>query len=183
MKNLSLFNLFIIFVKVGAILIGGGYVILPILINEFVENRKLVEEQEIIDYFALSQTLPGLIAANISMFIGYKLKGKQGALIALLGIIFVPFWTIVLLASVLNKLTENYYAQAALWGIGVAVIALITLTAREVFQKAEKDLFFYLIFILSLVALLYFKLSPIQTILLCSFFGIIYKKISYKEAK
>ena len=99
MQKVSLFKLFLIFVKVGAILLGGGYVILPILMNEFVEKRNLVEQDELVDFFALSQSLPGIIAANISMFVGYKLRGKLGALVAMFGVIFVPFLTIVVLAS------------------------------------------------------------------------------------
>ena len=75
---MSLFKLFLIFVKIGAILLGGGYVILPIMTSEFVDKRNLVSHDDLINYFALAQSLPGIIAANISMFIGYKLKGKWG---------------------------------------------------------------------------------------------------------
>ena len=148
MQKISLFKLFLIFAKVGAILLGGGYVILPILMNEFVEKRNLVEQEELVDFFALSQSLPGIIAANISMFVGYKLRGKLGALFAMFGVIFIPFLTIVALASVLGMLTENSYVQGALWGVGVAVIALIMLTVREMWQKSNRDKFFYSIFIL-----------------------------------
>ena len=68
--KISLLKLYLIFLKIGAILLGGGYVILPILMNEFVEKRNLVSKDELVDYFALSQSLPGIIAANISMFVG-----------------------------------------------------------------------------------------------------------------
>ena len=137
---MSLFKLFLIFVKIGAILLGGGYVILPIMTNEFVEKRNLVTHDDMIDYFALSQSLPGIIAANISMFIGYKLRGKWGALAAMIGVTFVPFWCIVLLASVLGTLVNNSYVQGALWGVGVAVIALIMLTVRERWQNPKRNL-------------------------------------------
>lgn len=93
---MSLFKLFLIFVKIGAILLGGGYVILPIMTSEFVDKRNLVSHDDLINYFALAQSLPGIIAANISMFIGYKLKGKWGAVAAMIGVTFVPFWCIVL---------------------------------------------------------------------------------------
>ena len=183
-KKISLLNLFFIFVKVGAILLGGGYVILPILMNEFVEKRNLVEQDELVDYFALSQSLPGIIAANISMFVGYKLRGKLGALVAMFGVIFVPFFTIVLLASVLNTLTENSFVQGALWGVGVAVIALIILTVREMWQKSNRDNFFYFIYILALGALVFFELSPIRTILIFSLLAVIYKRLKTpKEAR
>ena len=87
---------------------------------------------------------PGIIAANISMFIGYKLRGKTGALAAMLGIIFIPFWCIILLASILEALTQNPYALGALWGVGVAVIAMIMLTVREMWQKSNKNIYFYI---------------------------------------
>ena len=184
MQKISLLKLSLIFVKVGAILLGGGYVILPILINELVEKRKLIDQDELLDYFAISQSLPGIIAANISMFAGYKLRGKTGALIAMFGIITAPFLSIVLLASILSLITENSFVQGAFWGVGIAVIALILLTVREVWQKSNRNLFFYLIFALSLISLLVFKFSPIQTILLFSVIGVLYKRFSTpKEAR
>ena len=177
-ENLPLYKLFLIFTKIGAILLGGGYVILPIMTSEFVDKRKLVSHDEVVDYFALAQSLPGIIAANMSMFIGYKLRGKFGALIAMLGVTFVPFWCIVLLASAIDSLTENNIVQGALWGVGGAVIALIVLTVREMWQKSHRDLFFYIIFVLTLITLLVVKLSPIQTILIFSVIGIVYKRIA-----
>ena len=172
MKQLSLLKLFIIFVKIGAILLGGGYVILPILQNEFAEKRHLVSKDELINYFALSQSMPGIIAANMTMFIGYKLRGKSGAFIGMLGVIFVPFWCIVLLASVIGHLAGNLYVQGALWGIGIAVIALILLTAREVWQNSKRNLFFYVMFLMSLISLLIFKQSPVSVIIIYSMLGL-----------
>jgi chromate transporter len=110
------------------------------------------------------------------MFIGYKLKGKFGAIIAMIGVTFVPFWSIVLLASILGKLVNNNFVQGALWGVGVAVIALIMLTVREMWQKSNRNDYFYSIFILTLLALLIFKISPIQAILLFTIIGVLYKR-------
>lgn len=182
--RISLLKLFLIFVKVGAILLGGGYVILPILITEFVEKRKLITEEELIDYFTLSQSLPGIIAANISMFVGYKLLGKLGAIVAMLGVIFIPFLTIIFLASFITLWASNIYLQSFLSAVGIAVIALICLTVREIWQKTERDSFFYLIFILALVLLLLLGQSPIKTILFILPFGILYKSVfTSKEVK
>lgn len=158
--------------KIGAILLGGGYVILPILQHEFIDKRHIISEDDLLNFYALSQSLPGIVAANISMFIGYKFKGKLGAIIALLGIITFPVITIILLASILENLVSNKYIQAILWGIGVAVIALIMLTVREMFQKTEKNAFFYIILVLALISLLFFKLSPINTIIIFSIIGV-----------
>lgn len=180
---MSLLKLFFIFVKIGAILLGGGYVILPVMQNEFAEKRHLVSGEDLVNYFALSQSLPGIIAANMTMFVGYKLRGFAGAIIAMVGIIFVPFWCIVLLASLLSFFTDNVYIQGALWGISVAVIALIFLTSVDVFKKSEKNLLFYMIFLLALTSLLIFKLSPIQTVLFYSFLGILSKIVQRKRGR
>lgn len=173
---MSLFKLFLIFVKIGAILLGGGYVILPIMTGEFVDKRHLVTHDDMIDYFALSQSLPGIIAANISMFIGYKLHGKWGALAAMIGVTFVPFLSIVLLASILGALINNSYVQSILWGVGVAVIALIILTTRELWQKSNKTPYFYFMFIVTLTTILVFSLPPIKTILIFTVLGVFYKR-------
>ena len=178
---MSLLKLFLIFVKIGAILLGGGYVILPIMQNEFAEKRELVSKDELTDYFALAQSVPGIIAANMTMFIGYKLRGIPGAIAAMFGVIFVPFCAIVLLASVLNMFVNNSFVQSAMWGVGIAVIALILLTIREMWQKSHRDLFFYIIFSGALCALTVFKLSPIQTILIFVFTGILFKTIHKQE--
>ena len=170
-------RLFLIFVKIGAILLGGGYVILPIIISEFVHKRNLVTEDEVINYFAISQSLPGIVAANISMFIGNKLYGLPGAICAVIGVTFVPFWLIVLFASALNILSGSHVVQTAMTGVSIAVIALILLTAREVWQKAERDAFFYIIFVLAFISLTIFKFSPIQVILFISILGLIIKKL------
>ena len=184
MKKISLLNLFLIFTKIGAILLGGGYVILPILMSEFVEKRELIKQDELVDYFALSQSLPGIIAANISMFVGYKLRGRLGAIIAMFGTIFVPFICIVLLASILNLLVDNKFVQGIFWGVGVAVVALIMLTIREVWQKSNRDFFFYIIFTLALVALVWLNFSPIKTIIIFTLLGVLYKSfIPTKEAR
>ena len=181
MKKLSLFKLYLIFLKIGAILLGGGYVILPIVTNQFVDKRKLISREDLVDYFAISQSLPGIIAANISMFIGYKLRGKYGAICAMLGVVTVPFICIILLASVLSKFTGNSYVVGALWGVGIAVIALIMLTVREIWQNSRRNNFFYTIFLSSLIALLIFHLSPIQTIIIFTIIGVLLKKIGGKK--
>ena len=180
---MSLIKLFLIFAKVGAILLGGGYVILPIVQNEFAEKRKLISKEEIIDYFALAQSLPGIVAANISMFIGYKLKGKFGAITAMFGIIFVPFFSIVLLASILGMFVTNSYVQAIFRGVEVAVIALILLTVREMWQNSKKNTFFYIIFALSVVMLLFLKMTPVQTILIMTILGVLSKALTRRLCK
>ncbi len=183
MKQISLLKLYLIFVKIGAILLGGGYVILPILTDEICKKKGLLDESDLVDYFAISQSLPGIVAANISMFTGYKLRGKFGALAAVLGVITVPFIVIILLASLFNSLADNQYVDKIFWGVGVAIIALIILTIREIWQKTEKGLFFYLIFSIALISMVCFKLSPVSVVILFSFLGVLIKIILAGRSK
>ena len=172
---MPLFKLFLIFVKIGAILLGGGYVILPIMTEELCNKRKLITKDELTNYFAISQSLPGIIAANMSIFVGYKLRGKIGAVVAIAGVIFIPFWVIIFLASILSGLVNNSYVKGAFWGVEAAVTALIILTAREIWQNTKRNLYFYVIFLFALIALLIFKWSPIQVIIVFSLAGILIK--------
>lgn len=181
MNCIKLINLYLIFLRIGAILLGGGYVIYPILKSELCDKRNLIEESALVDYFALSQTLPGIVAANISMFLGYKLRGKSGAIFAMFGIITVPFFTIIILASLLSVYADNLCIKGIFWGIGISVIALILLTAREVWQKSNRNLFFYVMFIISLTALVCFKQSPISVIIISCLIGIIIKSVTKKR--
>jgi len=176
-KKISLISLFLLFVRTGAILLGGGYVILPILQRDFVQKGKLLTNDEMLDYFAIAQTMPGIVAANISMLTGYKIKGIAGALAGMFGIILVPFWIIVLLASVLGLLVTNNYVQGIFWGVGIAVIALIIITSYEIWENTKRDLFFYFIFLVALISLLIFDFSPVKTIITFSIVGVIYKKL------
>lgn len=180
---MSLLKLFILFVKIGAILLGGGYVILPILKSEFVEKHQLISEEDLINYFAISQSLPGIIAANISIFVGYKLFNLKGAIIAVLGIVFTPFWTIVLLASILSKITHTEIAQGVFWGIGIGVIVLLFSATKEIWQKSIIDAFSFLLFLFALLALTFSTISPAIIIISSAIMGIVYKIIIKKEGK
>ena len=181
MQKLSLLKLYLIFLKIGAILLGGGYVILPILTSEICNKRNLIDKSELFDYYALSQSLPGIVAANISMFTGYKLCGKFGAITAMLGVITIPFLTIIILASLFNALAGNQYVNGIFWGIGIAVTVLILLTVREIWEHSNTDIFFYTIFILALLLILYFKLSPASTIVISSLIGVLIRVIERKR--
>lgn len=181
MNKISFLKLYFIFVKIGAILLGGGYVILPIITSELCIKRDLLKEDEIVDYYALSQSLPGIVAANISMFAGYKLRGKFGAIVGMLGVITVPFLAISFLASLIELFVNNKFINGIFWGVGVAVMALIILTVREMWQKSDRNWFFYLIFSVALVLLLIFNFSPVCVIILCSFTGIILKAVEAKR--
>lgn len=183
-NNVKLKDIFISFLYSGLILLGGGYVILPILQSEIVEKRQWLSQEELVDYYAISQSLPGLIAINMSILIGYKLRGKWGALSGVIGITFFAFWTIVLLASVISRFTSNIYVQGAFWGIEIAVVVLIISAIREMWSKSVKNYETLIIYIIALVIMLFTKISPAYIIIGAIIFGILYKGlINKKEAE
>ena len=182
-KKISLWQLFCACAKVGLILLGGGYVILPVMQSEFVDKRGWITYDELVKYYALSQSLPGLIAINTSIFVGYKIRGKFGALTSIIGLIFYAFWMIVCLASILTKLTTNSYVQGLLWGVGVAVIVLIIASIRDMWGKSMTSKFAYLVYIFALILMLTLKLSPALTIIVTVVVGLIYKTLEKKRGE
>ena len=102
----ELFDLFWTFCKIGALTFGGGYAMLPLIQREIVENKKWSTEKEILDYYAVGQCTPGVIAVNTATFIGYKLKGIIGGIIATLGVVFPSL--IIILICILSIIIILY---------------------------------------------------------------------------
>ena len=94
---MSLWKLFLMFVKIGSMMIGGGYSMLPLLVRELVEKNKVITEDELTDYMAVAQCTPGVIAINTATFVGYKVRRVSGAIVASLGVVLVPMILIILL--------------------------------------------------------------------------------------
>ncbi len=179
-KRVSLAEIFFAFLYSGLILLGGGYIILPILQSELVEKRNWLTADELMDYYAVSQSLPGLIAINISILVGYKLRGKWGSIVGAVGITFFAFWAIVLLASVISNFVDNPYVQCAFWGIEIAVVVLIIGAVREMWSKAVVDIGSGVVFLISLLIMLFTKISPAYVIIASAVVGILYKMIERK---
>ncbi len=182
-NNYSFREIFFTFLKVGLILLGGGYVILPILQSEVVEKRNWITEEELVEYYAISQSLPGLIAINISIFIGYKLKGKFGAITAVAGLTFSAFWAIVILSSILATMTTNLYVKGILWAVEIAVLVLIISAVREMWSKAIKDSSGIIFYLIALGIMLFSKISPAYIIIGSIFAGILYKSLTKKRGE
>ena len=175
--GIRLRDLFFTFLKIGAILLGGGYVILPILQTEVVEKKKWITEDELTEYYALSQSLPGIIAINLSIFIGYKLKGKIGAIASICGLIFTAFWAIVGLSTLLSSLTDNSYVKGIFWGVEIAVLVLIISAIREMWGKAIKNNSQLIIYFIALITMLFTNIYPAYIIIGAIILGIVYKTI------
>lgn len=181
--KVSLKDLYVEFFLLGIQMLGGGYVLIPLMQKSLIEKRKWITQEELTDFYALSQSIPGILAANISTFIGYKLRGKTGAFLALTGIITSPVISILLIATVIDLLLKISYIQSIFWGVGIAVIILIFLSIKEMWTHSVNDFPTWIIFLVACGLSLFFKISPVYIIIGSMIFGIIIKFIEKRCKK
>ena len=128
-------TLFLTFMKIGMFTIGGGYAMLPLIQREVVD-RGWMSKEDFIDIFSVAQSLPGIFAVNISIFVGYRLKKKMGGFICALGTIMPSFVIILLIALCFTQVKDNVWVEKAFKGLRPAVVALIAVpcltTARSI---------------------------------------------------
>ncbi len=161
-----LLDMFITFFKIGAFTFGGGYAMIPIIEREVIVNKGWIKsEEEIIDVFAVSESIPGAIAINSSTFVGYKIAGRKGALVAACGVILPSFIIITLIAAFFSKFQNNPIVQAALMGIRSAVVALILLAAVKVGKKAVKGKITSAISLITVILVLFLDIHAIFTVI------------------
>lgn len=152
---------------------------LPMLEKEIVEKQKWATEDELLDYYAIGQCTPGIIAVNTATFIGYKQRKVIGSIFATLGIITPSFLIIVLLASILKRFQNNFYVLKAFKGIRIAVCALMTSSLIKLAKKAIKSYETAIIAFLALFLQLLLGLSPV--LIVC--FALIYAVIVFLSDK
>lgn len=168
----TLYQIFKIFFKIGTLLLGGGYVILPLLQAELVDKRNWISDDELCEYYALGQSIPGIIAANVSIFVGYKLRGILGAISAIIGIVLPAFVAIIILARIMTEITGLGFIQNIFWGVSVGVMMLIFLSVKEIWRKSVIDNFSCFIFFLAFILSACFDISPAIIVLGAIFIGV-----------
>ncbi len=177
-----LLQLFLTFAKVGVMTFGGGYAMLPILQREVVDNKGWASEEELMDYFAIGQCTPGIIAVNTATFIGLKYKGTLGGILATLGIVFPSLVIISLLAGVIEAFSHLVWVQNAFGGIRVCVCVLILNAVVKLFKKAVLDVPSFLIFLLVTLGSFFISVSPVIFVAAAAAAGILLKVLGGKKA-
>lgn len=178
----ELWDLFWIFAKMGAVTFGGGYAMLPILQREIVEKRAWATEEEVMDYYAVGQCTPGIIAVNVATFIGQKLRGISGGIIATLGIVFPSLVIITLLAGLIQNFADIPVVINAFAGIQVCVCVLIFNAVRKLLKKAIVDKATAVIFVVVLLGGVFLEISPVWFVVLAALAGILLKNWEVKGA-
>ena len=163
-KKVPLWHIFLVFAKIGAFTIGGGYAMIPIIQDEM-SRKKWIPEDELPDIVALSQSAPGVMAVNISIFAGYRLRGIKGSIAATLGSIMPSFLIILMIAMVFSAFKDNPVVERIFKGIRPAVIALIAVPMIKMAKKSNKTWWAWAISILALALVAFMGISPIYILL------------------
>ena len=169
----QMLDMFLTFSKVGVMTFGGGYAMLPILQREVVEKKHWATEEELMDYYAISQCTPGVIAVNTATFIGKKYKGNLGGVIATLGVVFPSILIILLIASLISNFSHLAWVQNAFAGIRVCVCILIINAVISLWKKALVDIWTVLIFAVIFGCSVFLNLSPIIYVVAAGVLGIL----------
>ncbi len=168
-------DLFCTFARVGVLTFGGGYAMLPILEREVVEKKKWVTEEEIMDYYAIGQCTPGVIAVNTATFTGRRIAGTGGAIVATAGVVFPSIIIITIIAALISGFAKLRVVQEALAGIRVCVCVLIFNAVYKMWKKAVVDKVTLVMYLLILIAAVFFNASPVLTVVLAAAAGILVK--------
>jgi chromate transporter len=171
----ELLDLFKTFCKIGGLTFGGGYAMLPMLQKEVVDEKNWATNDELLDYYAVGQATPGIIAVNTATFVGYKVRGILGAFFATFGVVFPSLVIIMVIASFLQNFSKILIVQYAFSGIRIAVGALVLDTVINLYKKSVIDLKGIIIFIVTVLAGILFNISPIYIVIAACLVGIIYR--------
>lgn len=179
----KLLQLFLTFAKIGGITFGGGLTMLPLLTKEIVEKRKWATEEQLLDYYAVGQCTPGIIAVNTATFIGYYQAGVLGGIFATVGMVTPSIIIIVTVAAVLQQFMDYQIVASALMGIRAVVCALLAHTVITLGKKSLIDVVSVALFIIGLALCFVFDITPIIIVIVGGVAGLILNKIREVRAK
>lgn len=177
----TLWEIYVSFFKMSSVTFGGGYAMLPILQREIVEKKKWMSHEKIIDYYAVSQGLPGIIAVNVAIFIGRERKGVLGGIAGVLGIVSPCLIIITFIAAFLNNFQDLQVIKSAFAGIAVCVAALILNVVIGLWKKAVVNIKGLLIFIIVFLGMILTNLTPIAFVLGAAVIGILIGKTTEED--
>ena len=170
----KLIELFISIFKIGAFTFGGGYAMIPLIEEEVVNNKGWLSKEEFVDILIVAQSLPGALAVNTSIFLGYKISGILGAITALMAVILPSFFIILIIAIFFMQFRDNYYINAAFQGITAAVPILVLVGAISLSRGLSKNLRTILTIIIALIALMFFNIHPVLVVVISGVYGAIF---------
>ncbi len=177
---MKLLSLFLSFAKVGVMTFGGGYAMIPILEREIVDRQGWASSEELMDYYAVGQCTPGVIAVNTATFIGYKVGGIAGGVTATLGVVFPSLVIITLIAGILTNFADIPAVKSAFAAVRVCVCVLIFNSVLKLWKGAVKDKGALALFLLVFVLSVFLDISPVVFVLFCAAAGIVLTRMGVR---
>lgn len=176
----SLWQIFLVFAKIGSFTIGGGYAMIPLISDEIIK-RKWLPEEELPDIIALAQSAPGVLAVNMAIFTGYKIRGVKGSIAATLGSVLPSFLIILLIAMLFAGYKDNPVVIKIFKGIRPVVVSLILVPMIKMARKGNKTWWAWAISALTLIMVAFLNFSPIYILLVVIVMATLYHL--YKERR
>lgn len=176
-KAKVLWDLFFTFFKIGALTIGGGLAMLPIIEKEIVDKKGYIGKEEIVDAFAVSQSLPGVIAINSAIYVGYRIAGFIGALVTAFGVILPSFIIILLIAVLFSTVSGNPVIDKALTGAKAGIAGVIATAVVRLGKRVIKDIFSSVLAVAAFVMALFLEINIALIILLGALSGLIFYRL------
>ncbi len=180
-ESRKLLQLFTTFFKIGFFTFGGGLAMIPFIQAEFTEKKKWISQQDMVDIIALSQSLPGIIAINSSIFIGIRIAGIRGGIAAAIGTILPAFLSIIAILVVLLNIEQNTYVQMVFTGIKAASAALILDTVVRIAKSSLQNKFAWILSVIAFLMITLFNINAAWGILLGALSGWIYFSYIHKK--
>ena len=177
---MTLWKLFLAFARVGVLTFGGGYAMIPILEREIVDRHGWASSEELMDYYAVGQCTPGVIAVNTATFIGYKVAGTVGGIVATFGVVFPSVVIITVIAGILTNFADVPAVKSAFAGIRVCVCVLIFNAVLKLWKKAVVDKITLVLFLGVFLLSVFFDISPIVFVVFCAAAGIVLTRMGVK---
>ena len=175
-----LWELFAAFARIGALTFGGGYAMIPMLEREVVNRHHWATEEELMDYYAVGQCTPGVIAVNVATFVGYKIAGPVGGVFATLGVVTPSLLIILLIASVLQNFADVPAVKSAFAGIRVCVCVLIFNAVLKLWKKAVVDKATLVLFLGVFLLSVFLSPSPVIFVVVCALSGIVLTRLGVR---
>lgn len=177
----ELFDLFLAFAKVGVLTFGGGYAMLPILQREVVEKNNWASDEELMDYYAIGQCTPGVIAVNTATFIGQKRKGIIGGIITTLGVVLPSMIIITIVAAFISNFADLPIVKNAFAGVRVCVCVLIFNAVVKLWKTSVVDKATLIIFLGVFIGSVLTDLSPVVFVIITAIAGIVVKNLEVEK--
>lgn len=168
-------KIFTCFAKIGAFTIGGGYAMIPIIQREVVEKNKWISEEDFLDVLAISQSAPGILAVNISIFLGYRLRGTRGSIVATLGSALPSFLIILLIAMFFTGYQDNPAVVSIFKGIRPVVVSLIAVPMINMAKKAKLNIYTGILAAATALLIVFLNVSPLYILLVT---GVIFTTVT-----